>query len=78
MTKKKMFTAAVALALPVFAAVGHATPAHAVGGDRGVSGCWEWSSGDGCTQYADCWVRAGFCIVSERVGPFTVEYIVTW
>jgi hypothetical protein len=69
------------IAIPVLSLVMLAPPASAYlelpesgaevsgpgGGDPGVSGCWEWSVATGCTVYADCYVKARMCFISEKI-----------
>lgn len=76
----RLITRLALLALPAAALV--AVPTGAVSahppGDRGVSGCWEWSQADGCTRYAECYARAGFCIIHDYVGGWDFPFIITF
>lgn len=76
---KKLITALALTALPLAGMMASPDPASAmIPGDPGVSGCWEWDATNGCTSYANCYVRAGFCIVTENFHGWIFEHIVTW
>jgi hypothetical protein len=70
------------LAIPAagaaLAIVPTATTQANVPGDPGVSGCWAWDATNGCTMSAQCYVRAGFCIVTENVYGFVYSYTVSF